>query len=83
MRDAALIGGAQKAEHYEIASYGTSCVLARQMGHQDVAQLLEQTLQEEKATDQKLTQLAEHGGVNQQALQQGSEKHTPASEARH
>ena len=83
LRDAALIGGAQKAEHYEIASYGTLCVLARQMGHQDAAQLLEQTLQEEKATDQKLTQLAEQGGVNRQASQQGHEKHAPASEARH
>lgn len=82
LRDAALIGGAQKAEHYEIASYGTLCVLARQMGHEDAAKLLDQTLQEEKATDQKLTQLAEQG-VNQQATRQGGQKHAAASEARH
>jgi ferritin-like metal-binding protein YciE len=83
LRDAALIGGAQKAEHYEIASYGTLCVLARQMGHQDAAELLDQTLQEEKATDQKLTQLAEQGGVNRQASQQAGRKHAATSEARH
>ena len=83
LRDAALIAGAQKAEHYEIASYGTLCVLARQMGHEDAAKLLDQTLREEKATDQKLTQLAEQG-VNQQAAQQGSgQKHAATSEARH
>lgn len=83
LRDAALIAGAQKAEHYEIASYGTLCVLARQIGHEDAAKRLDQTLQEEKATDQKLTQLAEQGGVNQQASQQGGQKHAPSSEARH
>lgn len=82
LRDAALIAGAQKAEHYEIASYGTLSVLARQLGHQDAAKLLDQTLQEEKATDQKLTELAEQG-VNKQAAQQGSQKHGPSSEARH
>jgi ferritin-like metal-binding protein YciE len=84
LRDAALIAGAQKAEHYEIASYGTLCALAKQMGHQDAAQLLDQTLQEEKATDKKLTELAE-AGANQQAAQtsQGGQKHAPSSEARH
>jgi ferritin-like metal-binding protein YciE len=84
LRDAALIAGAQKAEHYEIASYGTLCALAKQMGHQDAAKLLAQTLEEEKATDQKLTELAERGS-NREAAQasQGSEKHAPPSEARH
>jgi ferritin-like metal-binding protein YciE len=84
LRDAALIAGAQKAEHYEIASYGTLCSLARQLGHEDAAKLLGDTLQEEKATDQKLTELAEQG-ANQQAAQvsQGEQKHTPSSEARH
>jgi ferritin-like metal-binding protein YciE len=84
LRDAALIAGAQKAEHYEIASYGTLCALAKQLGHQDAAKLLDQTLQEEKATDQKLTELAEQG-ANQQAAQasQGGQKHAAASEARH
>ena len=84
LRDAALIAGAQKAEHYEIASYGTLCALAKQLGHQDAAKLLDQTLQEEKATDRKLTELAEQG-ANQQAAQssQGSQKHAASSEARH
>ena len=59
VRDAALIGGAQKVEHYEIASYGTLCALAKQLGLQDAAKLLAETLAEEKATDQKLTVLAE------------------------
>lgn len=80
LRDAALIGGAQKAEHYEIASYGTLCALAKQLGHQDAAKLLDQTLQEEKATDRKLTELAEQG-ANQQAAQasKGSDQHAPSS----
>jgi ferritin-like metal-binding protein YciE len=60
--DAALIGAAQKVEHYEIASYGTLCAFAKQMGQQDALKLLLETLQEEKSTDEKLTQLA--GKVN-------------------
>jgi len=84
LRDAALIAGAQKAEHYEIASYGTLCALAKQLGHQDAAKLLADTLEEEKATDQKLTEIAEQG-ANQQASQasKGGQKHAAASEARH
>ncbi len=69
VRDAALIGGAQKVEHYEIASYGTICVLAKQLGCDPKAiQLLKDTLAEEKATDEKLTLLAE-SGVNAQAAE--------------
>lgn len=68
LRDAALIGGAQKAEHYEIASYGTLCALAKQLGYKDAIPLLKATLEEEKATDEKLTMLAEGGG-NQRAAQ--------------
>ena len=64
--DAALIGAAQKVEHYEIASYGTVRSWAQQLGQTEVASLLEQTLEEEKQTDQKLTQLAE-SMVNQEA----------------
>ena len=67
LRDAALIGGAQKVEHYEIAAYGTLCALARHLGYKDVIPLLEETLQEEKATDKKLTMLAEQGGKNDEA----------------
>ncbi len=68
LADAAIIGAAQKMEHYEIASYGTARTLAQQAGQQQVAELLEQTLNEEKATDEKLTVIAT-SGVNQQAAQ--------------
>src|SRR5215203_1122521 len=64
--DACLIAAGQRAEHYEMAAYGTLVAWARAMGHDDVADLLEQTLDEEKATDEKLTALAE-GGINQEA----------------
>ncbi|GAA4419821.1 ferritin-like domain-containing protein [Nibrella viscosa] len=66
--DAALIGAAQKVEHYEIAGYGTVRTLAQLAGKQDIAQLLEQTLQEEKNTDEKLTRIATDN-VNQLAKQ--------------
>jgi len=57
--DAALIAAAQKVEHYEIASYGTVCAWAKQMGHDSEAETLEETLSEEKAADEKLTSIAE------------------------
>jgi len=57
--DAALIAAAQKVEHYEIASYGTLCAWAKQMGHDDALELLNETLEEEKAADEKLTSIAE------------------------
>ena len=56
--DAALIAGAQKVEHYEIAAYGSARALAEACGHQEVAQLLDDTLEEEKQADQKLNQIA-------------------------
>lgn len=59
VRDAGLIAGAQKVEHYEIAVYGTVRTYADLLGHQNWAQLLQQTLDEEKATDEKLSALAE------------------------
>jgi ferritin-like metal-binding protein YciE len=59
LRDTALIGGAQKVEHYEIASYGTLIALANQLGYKQAIPLLQDTLKEEKATDEKLTLLAE------------------------
>ncbi|HEV7271993.1 ferritin-like domain-containing protein [Pseudoxanthomonas sp.] len=68
LRDAALIAGAQKAEHYEIASYGTLAALAKQLGHRNALAALLETLEEEKATDEKLTMLAEQGG-NQAAAE--------------
>jgi ferritin-like metal-binding protein YciE len=57
--DAALINAAQAAEHYEIARYGSMIAWAKQLGRNDVSSLLQETLEEEKATDQKLTKLAE------------------------
>jgi ferritin-like metal-binding protein YciE len=67
--DAALIGAAQKVEHYEIAGYGTARALANLLGLTKVARLLQQTLDEEGRTDKKLTDLAERV-VNMEALQQ-------------
>ena len=64
--DACLIASAQRAEHYEMAAYGTLVSWARAMGHDDAAGLLQQILDEEKVTDEKLTALAE-GGINQDA----------------
>jgi len=64
--DAGLIAAAQKVEHYEIASYGTVRTWAEQLGHHEAAELLRQTLDEEKATDEKLTHLAEQM-INDQA----------------
>ncbi|MBV8338343.1 MAG: ferritin-like domain-containing protein [Candidatus Eremiobacteraeota bacterium] len=69
--DAGIIGAAQKVEHYEIAAYGTARTHAQLLGLDSVAQLLEQTLEEEKQTDQKLTELAQE--INPQA-ELGSEE---------
>ena len=57
--DAALISAAQKVEHYEIASYGTLCTWAEQMGHEEALDLLKENLDEEEGADEKLTQIAE------------------------
>jgi ferritin-like metal-binding protein YciE len=65
--DAALIAAAQKVEHYEIASYGTLHALAEELGQNEVANLLKQTLNEEKEADQKLNQIA-LSDVNKTAL---------------
>jgi ferritin-like metal-binding protein YciE len=64
--DAGLIGAAQRVEHYEIAAYGTARTFAQQLGEEEAARLLQQTLDEEYATDEKLTALAV-GGINQEA----------------
>jgi ferritin-like metal-binding protein YciE len=68
VKDAALIGAAQRVEHYEIAAYGTASEFARILGESEHVSLLEQTLEEEKETDQKLTELGKE--INQQANQQ-------------
>ena len=64
--DACLIAAGQRAEHYEMAAYGTLVAWAQAMGHTEAARLLQETLDEEKAADEKLTGLAE-GGINQEA----------------
>ena len=63
--DAALIGAAQRVEHYEIAAYGTLATWAELLGHQDAKDLLGQTLEEEKEADEKLTMIA--GQINPEA----------------
>lgn len=65
--DAALIAAAQKVEHYEMASYGTARALAQQLNDTYSAALLQETLDEEKETDHKLTEIAE-GAVNPAAI---------------
>ena len=69
-KQAALIGAAQRVEHYEIAAYGTARAHAKQLGYLKAYELLSQTLDEEKDTDQKLTQLAENR-VNVKAAMSG------------
>jgi ferritin-like metal-binding protein YciE len=64
--DACLIAAGQRAEHYEMAAYGTLIAWAKMMGHSEAADLLQQNLDEEKAADKKLSSLAE-GGINQDA----------------
>lgn len=64
--DAAMLASAQAVEHYEITRYGTLIAFAKQLGRQDCASVLQQTLNEEKAADQKLTAVAE-SRVNRQA----------------
>lgn len=73
VRDAGLIGAAQRVEHYEIAGYGTARALATRLGHAEVAELLGRTLEEEKDTDAKLTELAE-SVVNAEAEAAGNDK---------
>jgi ferritin-like metal-binding protein YciE len=67
LRDAGLIAAANRVEHYEIAAYGSARTFADILGLSEAAALLEQTLQEEKKADQKLTQLAE-SMINDEAL---------------
>jgi ferritin-like metal-binding protein YciE len=82
--DAGIIASGQRAEHYEMAAYGTLVAWAKTLGHDDVATLLHETLEEEKAADEKLNQLAE-GGINTEAAgdmemegDEDTEERTPA-----
>ena len=73
--DACLIAAGQRAEHYEMAAYGTLVAWARVLGNEEAAVLLEGILEQEKAADDKLTQLAE-GGINENAASDDSENET-------
>jgi ferritin-like metal-binding protein YciE len=64
--DAGILAGAQAVEHHEIACYGTAITWAEQLGHQEAADILKETLSEEESTDKKLTDLAE-SSINAQA----------------
>ena len=77
--DACLIAGGQRAEHYEMAAYGTLVAWAQAMGHTEAAELLQEILEEEKAADEKLTELAE-GGINQAAADEAHPDEDEASE---
>lgn len=66
VRDAALIAAAQRVEHYEMAAYGTARNFAQRLGHSDAVELLQETLDEEKSADEKLTEIAEQS-VNLEA----------------
>ncbi|HEY7471574.1 MAG TPA: ferritin-like domain-containing protein [Gemmatimonadota bacterium] len=72
LKDAVLIANAQRVEHYEIAAYGTAIAWAKQLDLDDVADLLDESLDEEAAADEKLTSIAEGGlleaGVNEEAV---------------
>jgi ferritin-like metal-binding protein YciE len=71
--DAGLIAAAQRVEHYEIGAYGTCVAWARLLGHDEAASLLEQTLEEEKAADEKLSALAE-AQINETAVAEGRDE---------
>lgn len=75
LMDAALIGAAQRVEHYEIAAYGTASEFAKILGESEHVALLEETLQEEKETDEKLTELAKE--INPQANEGAEETEKP------
>jgi ferritin-like metal-binding protein YciE len=75
LKDATIIGAAQRVEHYEIAGYGTAIAHARLLGQDEVVQLLEETLDEEKAADEKLTEVAEQI-VNPDAASDEDEEET-------
>lgn len=72
VRDAAIIASAQRVEHYEMAGYGTARTYATQLGEDEAAELLQQTLDEEKEADKKLTDLARE--INQEAAEGAEEE---------
>jgi ferritin-like metal-binding protein YciE len=81
LMDAALISAAQRVEHYEIAAYGAVHAYATLMGESEAASLLQQTLDEEKETDQKLTKLSEE--INSEAFSRGAKAEAEETTPRH
>ena len=77
VKDAAIIGAAQRVEHYEIAGYGTVRAFAELLGENEHISLIDETLEEEKQADEKLTQLAEE--INSEAGQGEEEKEEAGS----
>ena len=80
VRDALLIAAAQRIEHYEIAGYGTVKTYAHLLGHEDAAKLLEETLQEEMETDEKLTEAAEQINVEAKGEEESEEDQVEKTE---
>lgn len=78
VKDAAIIGAAQRVEHYEIAGYGTARTHADLLGREEDSRLLEETLEEEKETDEKLTGLAENINVQAREGAESEEEEGPA-----
>jgi ferritin-like metal-binding protein YciE len=81
LRDLAIIGGAQKVEHYEMSAYGTACAIAEQLGMNDAIELLRQTEGEEKAADEALTQAATSLYEAQGSAEEGEEETEEDEEA--
>ncbi|HEY4762624.1 MAG TPA: ferritin-like domain-containing protein [Candidatus Sulfotelmatobacter sp.] len=81
-KDAALIGAAQRVEHYEIAAYGTVRAMAEKLGEDAAAKLLSQTLQEEKDTDVKLSDLADKMTIEDSSDQEAENPKTRSSKGR-
>ena len=79
--DAGLISAAQRVEHYEIAGYGCVRTYAELLGEDQAAALLEQTLTEEKETDEKLTELSQHINLEAAEPQDSDEKRRPRTRA--
>ena len=79
LRDAVIIGSAQRVEHYEMAAYGTAAAHAKRLGLDEIAELLDTTLAEEKAADEKLTEIAETV-VNADAAEAEGKKRTDDDE---
>jgi ferritin-like metal-binding protein YciE len=81
LTDSAIICAAQKVEHYEIAGYGTLAAWAKSLGLDDVAGLLEETLEEEKAADKKLSEVADGILVEAASMEGGSQEDEEEEEA--